>query len=148
MRHPGAIIVLAAAIAGTGGLGFAHPFDNACAATLPDMRMREAPQAGTGSVGNAARGKMVFEKRCTACHAIEGNREGPPLASVFNRQAGSFEGFDYSVELKKSGITWNDATLEKWLADPDIMVPGNNMGVRVVKAQERLDLIAYLKQQK
>jgi cytochrome c len=38
-----------------------------------------------------------------------------------------------------------DATLEKWLSDPDLVVPENNMSFSVPKAEERRDLIAYLK---
>jgi cytochrome c len=96
--------------------------------------------------GDAARGKAVFEKRCTGCHAREADREGPRLAGVFGRKAGSVAGFTYSTGLKDLGLTWNDTTLEKWLSDPDVMVPNNNMSFSVPKAGERRDLIAYLKQ--
>ena len=98
----------------------------------------------TGS-GDPARGKAVFEKRCTGCHAMEVDREGPRLAGVYGRKAGSVAGFTYSAGLKKSGVTWDEPTLEKWLSDPDQMVPDNNMSFSVPKATERQDLIAYLK---
>ncbi len=101
--------------------------------------------------GDAVRGKQVFEKRCTGCHTIVADREGPRLAGVFGRKAGSVAGYAYSAGLKKSGtngLIWDDASLEKWLSDPDAMVPDNNMEFRVPKAQERLDLIAYLKHAK
>jgi len=97
-------------------------------------------------VGDAARGKAVFEKRCTGCHALQGDREGPRLAGVFGRKAGTVAGFTYSTGLKKSGLIWNDATLDKWLSDPDLMVRDNNMSFSVPKATERRDLIAFLKQ--
>jgi cytochrome c len=48
--------------------------------------------------------------------------------------------------LKNLGVTWNDATLERWLSDPDILVKDNNMSFSVPKAEERRDLIAFLKQ--
>jgi cytochrome c len=96
--------------------------------------------------GDAARGKIVFERRCTGCHAMQGDREGPRLAGVFGRRAGSVAGFDYSPGLKNSGMTWNEVTLEKWLSGPDRMVPDTKMDFYVPKAQERSDLIAYLKQ--
>jgi cytochrome c len=99
-------------------------------------------------VGDAARGKVVFEKRCTGCHAVDADREGPGLGGVFGRRAGSVPGFTYSAGLKGSGLTWNDTTLERWLSDPDAMVPENNMSFSVPKAEERRDLIAYLKQAK
>lgn len=102
-------------------------------------------EAGTSGAGDAARGEAVFQKRCTGCHALNGDREGPALAGVLGRKAGSVAGFDYSPALKKSGITWNEATLEKWLNDPDLLVPDNKMDFHVPRAQERADLIAYFK---
>jgi cytochrome c len=103
-------------------------------------------EAALGGDGDAVRGKAVFEKRCTGCHAMEADREGPRLAGVFGRKAGSVAGFAYSPGLKNLGVTWNDATLEKWLSDPDLVVKDNNMSIGVPKAEERRDLIAYLKQ--
>jgi cytochrome c len=102
----------------------------------------DVPAAGAG---DAARGKAVFEKRCVGCHALETDREGPRLAGVFGRKAGSLPGFGYSTSLKNSGLTWDEVTLEKWLTDPDILVPGNDMSVDVPKAQDRKDLVAFLK---
>jgi cytochrome c len=103
-------------------------------------------EAALAGDGDAVRGKAVFEKRCTGCHAMDVDREGPRLTGVYGRKAGSVAGFTYSAGLKNSGVTWNDATLEKWLSDPDTMVPDNNMSFSVPKAEERRDLIAYLKQ--
>jgi cytochrome c len=103
----------------------------------------EATVAGDG---DAVRGEAVFEKRCTGCHAMEADREGPRLGGVFGRKAGSVAGFAYSPGLKASGITWTDETLERWLSDPDLVVKDNNMSIGVPEAEERRDLIAYLKQ--
>jgi cytochrome c len=105
-----------------------------------------ASEVALDGVGDAARGKAVFEKRCTGCHALDADREAPRLGGVFGRKAGSVAGFAYSAALKNSGLTWNDATLERWLSDSDMLVPGNNMDFQVPKAQERLDVIAYFKQ--
>jgi cytochrome c len=102
-------------------------------------------EAALAGDGDAARGKAVFEKRCIGCHALEADREGPRLAGVYGRRAGSVAGFTYSAGLKNLGVTWNDATLERWLSDPDLMVKDNNMSIGVPKAEERRDLIAYLK---
>jgi cytochrome c len=103
-------------------------------------------EAALAGDGDPVRGKAVFEKRCTGCHALEVDREGPRLAAVYGRKAGSVPGFTYSAGLKNSGLTWTDATLEKWLSDPDLVVPDNNMSFSVPRADERRDLIAYLKQ--
>jgi cytochrome c len=102
-------------------------------------------EAALGGEGDAVRGKAVFEKRCTGCHALDADREGPRLKGVFGRRAGSVPGFNYSAGLKNYGVTWNDATLERWLSDPDMVVKDNNMSIGVPKAEERRDLIVYLK---
>ena len=96
--------------------------------------------------GDAMRGKDVFEKRCTGCHAMEQDREGPRLRGFFGRAAGTVPNFDYSPALQKAHIVWDDTTLDQWLADPDVLVPGNNMEFHVAKAQERRDLIRYLRE--
>jgi cytochrome c len=103
-------------------------------------------EAALSGDGDAVRGKAVFEKRCTGCHTMEADREGPRLTGVYGRKAGGVAGFTYSNGLKNLGVTWNDATLERWLSDPDLMVKDNNMSIGVPKAEERRDLIAYLKQ--
>jgi cytochrome c len=95
--------------------------------------------------GDAIRGKDIFERRCTGCHAMEQNREGPRLRGVFGRTSGVVTGFDYSPALAKAHIEWNETTLEQWLADPDALVPGNNMEFHVAKPQERRDLIRFLR---
>ncbi len=101
---------------------------------------------GMAGEGDPARGKALFEKRCTGCHALNANREGPKLQGVYGRAAGMAEGFAYSKALKAAKIVWDDNSLGKWLADPDAFLPGNDMDYLVVKAQERLDLVSYLKQ--
>ena len=107
----------------------------------------QAPQAAASTQGDAVRGKAVFEKRCTGCHAIEQDREGPHLKGVFGRAAGSVPGFDYSGALRNSHIVWDEATLERWLTDPQTMVPGVNMDFYVAKPDERADVIEFLKEQ-
>jgi cytochrome c len=107
----------------------------------------DAEPSLTGT-GDAANGKLLFEKRCTGCHALDASREGPKLSGVYGRKAGTVPGYSYSAALKSSGITWDDRTLDKWLTDSDVLVPGNNMDFQVPKAQERSDLIAYFLQLK
>jgi cytochrome c len=102
-------------------------------------------EAASAVPGDASNGKLVFEKRCTGCHAMEEDREGPRLAGVYGRRAGSVPGFTYSDGLKNSGLIWTDAKLEKWLSGPDQLVPDTLMDFYVPKAAERRDLIAYFK---
>jgi cytochrome c len=100
--------------------------------------------AGGSGAGDAARGKALFERRCTGCHALDSNREGPRLRDVFGRQAGSAAGFAYSSALRERHAAWDSASLERWLRDPDELVPGNNMDFSVPKSQERADIVAFL----
>ena len=74
------------------------------------------------------------------------DREGPRLQGVYGRVSGTVAGFPYSDALKRAHVVWDDASLERWLTDPDAFLPGNNMDFLVAKPQERKDLIAYFKQ--
>ncbi|MBP2291302.1 c-type cytochrome [Azospirillum rugosum] len=103
---------------------------------------------GIASAQDAAAGEKVFNQ-CKACHTIETggpNRVGPNLHGVVGRKAGSHEGFNYSDAMKNSGITWDEAQLDKYLTDPKGTIPGNKMAFAGVKnEQARKDLIAFLK---
>ena len=100
----------------------------------------------TTAGGATLSGKELFEKRCGGCHALDRDKEGPRLGGVYGRVAGSVDSFQYSEALKKSKITWTDATLDKWLTDTEKLVPDNDMSFHVEKPDERGEIIAYLKQ--
>ncbi len=102
--------------------------------------------AGAKVEENAVRGKALFERRCTGCHALDTDRSGPRLRTVYGRSSGAIEGFPYSAALKKAHVVWDENTLERWLADPDAFLPGNDMDFLVTRPEERKDLIAYLKE--
>jgi cytochrome c len=95
--------------------------------------------------GDAGRGKQIFASRCAGCHTLEQHREGPKLAGVFGRTSGTAPGFIYSFALKTAAVKWDEQSLDNWLANPDAAVPMNNMAFHVAKAEQRHDLIAYLK---
>jgi cytochrome c len=95
---------------------------------------------------SASRGRAIYEKRCTGCHELDRAKVGPPLRNVFARRAGADPRFPYSEALKKAQLDWNDATLDRWLADPDSLIPDNDMSFRLENAAERSAIIAYLKQ--
>jgi cytochrome c len=90
-------------------------------------------------------GKQLFEKRCTGCHSLDRNKEGPNLRGVYGRPAGTAPGFNYSAGLKSSHFTWDNAKLDKWLTDTQSLVEDNNMDFHVSKAEERAAIIGYLK---
>src|SRR5712691_10701263 len=78
------------------------------------------------AAGDAKRGAQLFQQ-CMACHSVQPDEHltGPSLAHVWNHKAGTAEGFTrYSDVLRGSGLTWNPATLHKWLASPQQLVPG------------------------
>ena len=100
-------------------------------------------------IGRAAeeadQGKQLFEKRCTGCHSLDRNKEGPNLTGVYGRQAGTAPGFNYSTALKSAHFVWDDHQLDKWLTDTQALVEDNNMDFHVPKADERAEIIRYLK---
>lgn len=109
-------------------------------------RLRALPAPYNSGV--YANGQRLF-LQCRSCHTVEGDgpdRVGPHLHGVFGRRAGSVETYKgYSTALKTSGIVWDAATIDRWVADPRAVAPDNNMifpGVRA--ADDRRDLVAYL----
>jgi cytochrome c len=96
------------------------------------------------SAANVAKGKAAFERRCTGCHALDRDKEGPRLAGVVGRKAGSVEGFPYSDALKGSAMVWDEELLNKCLAGPETLVPGVEMDFHLPDAAERAEIIRYL----
>ena len=98
------------------------------------------------NAGDAARGKEIFDRRCTGCHGFDNDKEGPRLHGVYGRKSGTVPSFKYSDALKKAGITWDDGSLDQWLTEPDKFIPDNDMDFHLAKPEERADVIAFLKQ--
>jgi len=94
--------------------------------------------------GNADQGKTLFEKRCTGCHSLDQDKEGPRLRGVFGRKAGKIESFTYSDGLKGAQFNWDAALLDKWLTDTESVIPNNDMTFHVPNPQERADIIRFL----
>ena len=101
--------------------------------------------SAVAQTGPAADGKAVFEQ-CAACHSLDGsNGTGPTLSGIAGRKAGSVDGFRYSRALRSSNITWDAASLDAFVADPQSLVPGNVMPYSgMTDARQRAALIAYL----
>jgi cytochrome c len=96
------------------------------------------------AAGDAQRGQQAYEARCGGCHSVQADRIGPRHAGIVGRRAGSVPGFPYSEALRKSGLTWDPALLDRWLANPEALVPGQRMGYQLADAQARADIVAYL----
>jgi cytochrome c len=99
----------------------------------------------TGSSGDSAHGKMLYQG-CQACHSIDDNDLGPKHRGVVGRPAGSVVDYNYSAALKNSGLTWDEATLDRWLSNPSALVPGTKMFFKIDDPQARADIIAYLRE--
>lgn len=94
--------------------------------------------------GNAERGKEIYHA-CEDCHSIDENDVGPLHRGVVGRKAGTVPGYEYSRELKAFGIIWTEDKLDTWLKGPTVLVPGTKMGFQLEDAQQRADVIAFLK---
>lgn len=102
------------------------------------------PAGAAEPAGDPHAGEAIYS-RCLACHALAYDRTGPRHCGLLGRRAGSVKGFAYSEAMRKSKITWDAKTLDRFIADPIGTVPGTSMGYAGVKdAKERRDLIAYL----
>ena len=96
--------------------------------------------------GDPVRGEARFQE-CAACHKLEAgvNEVGPSLHGIFMRKAAELADFRYSPAMKRSGIVWTPETVEKYIADPQAMIPANRMPYAgMANASDRADLIAYL----
>jgi cytochrome c len=114
----------------------------AAAALLPLALAAVGCSSGGGGGGDPFR-------RCATCHTIAAgarNAVGPNLHDVFGRKAASAPGFNYSPAMRASGLTWDEATLDRFLANPQKAVPGTRMAFAgIADPAQRRQVIAYLK---
>jgi cytochrome c len=100
------------------------------------------------AAGDPARGAKVFQA-CAACHSVkpDDHMTGPSLAHIWERKAGTAADFlRYSDAIKAANIVWTQGALDKWLADPNALIPGTSMTFQGLReAGDREDVIAYLK---
>ena len=99
------------------------------------------------AAGDPGRGQTLYQSRCATCHSLDYNGVGPAHRNVYGRKAGSAPNYDYSPSVRASTIVWSEATLQQWLTNPESLIPGQKMGYSVPDAQDREDLIEYLRQQ-
>jgi cytochrome c len=100
---------------------------------------------GGASSGDPQRGEELFQKRCGGCHTLDLDKEGPRLRDVYGRKAGSISSFKYSDALKSSQVSWDEASLNKWLTNTESLVPDNDMDFHVASPDERADIIRFLR---
>lgn len=109
-----------------------------------------ASAASAQSAADLQKGKLAF-MRCAACHTVEAggkHRLGPSLAGVVGAKAGRHADFNYSPAMKKAaqaGVTWDAATLQRWITRPVAVVPGTSMAyANSLSDAEVQALVAYL----
>ena len=119
------------------------------AAGLVSWLMAAAAAASADQVDLAA-AETQFKKSCGTCHvaaADAGPRQGPNLFGVVGRTAGEVAGFKYSPAFAagSGGIVWDEATLDRWLTDPQSVIPGAVMPYKQADPDKRRLVIEYLK---
>lgn len=104
---------------------------------------------GFAAAQDATAGKDFFAQQCALCHSAaegdNGGAQGPLLHGVFGRAAAA-TGFTYTDAMRNSGLTWDAATLDRFLASPTTVVPGSSMVIPVENAGTRANVIAYFEQ--
>jgi len=106
----------------------------------------------TASAMDADSGKLLFNNACRTCHSVkEGdNRLGPSLHNVLGRKAGSLPNYAYSSAMKNADFVWDKGKLDRFIADPEAVVNGNNMKPfgGLASADDRAKVIAFLETQR
>ena len=104
------------------------------------------PQAAT----DPASGQLAFNNACRTCYLTrEGdNRLGPNLHKIVGRKAGSSPNYNYSSAMKEADFVWDEAKLDRFIANPEEIVPGNNMKPYggLTSKDDRAKIIAFLAQ--
>ena len=125
---------------GTAGLclAFASPMIAANAAVQADP------------AGDPQLGQIYYENKCSQCHGeYSFDEPAPMLDGVFGRTAGTRSDFSlYSPAMKASAMVWDDANLDRFLAEPRATIPGTLMKTKIDDPLDRGDVIAYLKTMK
>lgn len=94
--------------------------------------------------------ETLFRNQCATCHSLDPAdppRQGPLLKGVVGRRAGSLPGFHYSAGFAKADWVWTPALLDRWITDPQAMIPGTIMLYRQPDATVRRKIVAYLEEQ-
>lgn len=118
----------------------------ACAAVAFGLIARVALAARPAHAdGDAKRGEVLYQA-CQNCHSIDQNGVGPMHRGIVGRASGTVAGYHYSPALKNANVTWTEQILDRWLANPQGLIPGTSMFYQVADPKDRADLIAFLKE--
>jgi nitrite reductase (NO-forming) len=146
MSHDRIAATPAAAPAPSTGHAASAPKSAAPSAQTTGQAASAPKNAAVAVTGDVAAGKLVFRK-CQACHSLEPGKNGlgPSLSGLIGKKAGSAANYNFSPAMKGSNLTWDIATLNTYLSDPQKLVPGNKMPFPGLKTEnERNAVIAYV----
>jgi len=118
------------------------------APTTPQVTEPEKPVAELLATADAAAGEKRTNTACTSCHTLNkggANGVGPNLWDIVGRKKGSHAGYAYSDGLKNAGGEWTYEDLFKYIANPGAMIPGSKMAFRLTNAEQRAQVLAYLR---
>ncbi len=112
-----------------------------------EVAVEEEPAAEPEPVAVVSMDPPASFMQCGVCHAVEPGQHGigPSLAGIAGRSSASVAGFTYSPAMRSAGLTWDDATLDRYLGDPAGVVPGTTMALPGIPEDQRAEIIAYLK---
>ena len=98
------------------------------------------------AAGNPSAGQTVFASHCAVCHSTQPGKNGvgPSLAGIVGSKSASVPGYDFSSEMKDANVTWDDANLDKYLANPTGFIHGTRMLINLPSDTDRQNVIAYL----
>lgn len=143
-RRKSGLMMAAVAVLALAGCGkqAQDPAPGSADTASPEAKITVGVETAAGPIRPAA------FAQCAACHTTQPgvNGVGPSLAGIYGTKAGDVAGYVFSDALKNSGLTWDDATLDKWIAGPAKLVPGTRMTfVGISDPVKRKEVIAYLK---
>lgn len=107
-----------------------------------------AGPARSQGTGDAEAGGDVFDSYCSDCHSVSPksiSKKGPTLFRVIGRRAGTVPAFQYSAQMRASGIIWTPERIAAYLANPKAVVPAGIMKFKgLPKPADRANVVAYL----
>jgi len=119
-----------------------------CTTLLVLLGFPAVPQEPAGKGADTESGQQTFNNACRTCHTTkEGdNRLGPNLHNIIGRKAGSLQNYGYSSAMKGADFVWDKKKLDRFIAKPDEVVPGNNMKPYggLTSAEDRAKVIVFL----